>query len=217
MSEDGLMITADQYFSLKKNPYIILLHKEESSRGEFDSIALRFIKMNYNCLAVDMRSGNRYGFIINETSVRAKEKGYNTSLYESLKDVNAAIEYVRKINLKTPFILLGSSFSSSLALITAKNDPDIKAIIAFSPGEFFLPEMELINVVKDYTKPVFAGFSLAEYPFFASDLMDIQNEHITLFKPSHGPGTRTAEALLSASANAEEYWFALLVFIRSIR
>ena len=56
-SSDSLSITADHYFSKKTNPCILLFHTENSSRGEFDSIAGRFARMQYNCLAVDLRSG----------------------------------------------------------------------------------------------------------------------------------------------------------------
>ena len=215
-SEDGLLITADNYFSKKNNPYIILFHQEGSSRGEFDSIAERFVKMNYNCLAVDLRSGNNYGFVVNETAVRAKEKGINTRLYESLKDIRASVEYIRNKS-SNPIILLGSSFSSSLSLIAGKEEPVVKALIAFSPGEFFLPEITLGNVLQNYNKPVFAAFSTTEFPFVEDAFKEADSELITVFKPISGPGKRTAEAMLSSSEDSNEYWLALLIFFRSIR
>ena len=215
-SEDGLLITADNYFSKRDNPYIILLHTEGSSRGEYDSIASRFLKMNYNCLSVDLRSGYRYDFTINETAMRAKEKGMNTALFESINDIKASIGYLKEISGE-PVILMGSSYSATLALLIGKDNPDVKAVIAFSPGEFFLPEITLTNVLDGYYKPVFAGFSAAEYSFFTGTPELTDNENITLFKPSHGPGKRTVEALLDASENSVEYWFALLVFFRSLR
>ena len=53
-SMDSLVLTADHYFISDTLPYLILLHEQGSSRGEFGSLALRFQKMNYNCLAVDI-------------------------------------------------------------------------------------------------------------------------------------------------------------------
>ncbi len=215
-AEDGLVITADQYYSKKSNPYIILFHQEGASRGEFEPIAERFLRMNYNCLAVDLRSGDKYGFTTNETTKLAREKGFNTRLYESLKDIKAAIAYVQEIS-EEPIILLGSSYSSSLSLFAAGEFPEVKAVITFSPGEFFLPETSLQSVLKDFNKPVFAGCSTEEYPYVAEMFQNSDNQNYIIFKPSYGQGKRTAEALLPGNETSDEYWLALLIFIRSIR
>ena len=214
-AEDGLVVIADSYVSQNPHPFVILFHTEGSSRAEYNSIAERLMRLNVNCLAVDLRSGGRHEFTINETARLAKENGFNTSLYESVKDVHAAIDYVKKESGK-PVILMGSSYSASLSLIAAKDNPDVKAVIAFSPGEFFLPGTELAKILTEYKNPVFAGFSTEEYPYFAGPLEDQVNDNIILFKPSYGPGKRTVEALNNASPNAEEYWFALLIFFRSL-
>jgi len=215
-SEDDLEITADHYYSKKSNPYIILFHQEGASRGEFETIAERFLKMNYNCLAVDLRSGDRYGFTVNETAQRAKEKGLSTVLLESLKDVKSSIEYIKTISDK-PVILLGSSFSASLAIIEAKKDSTVKAVVAFSPGEFFLPVIELKNELQDFNKPVFAGFS-EEEAYYVKDIFSLSNnDRLSLFSPSYNYGKRTAEALLSSNKSNDEYWLALLIFLRSLQ
>lgn len=215
-SEDGLIITADNYFSKKSNPYILFFHQEGASRGEFSTIAERFIKMNYNCLAVDLRSGERYGFILNETASKAKEIGLSNVLYESLKDIRASIAYVKKINTH-PVILFGSSFSASLALIAAMNDEDVKAVIAFSPGEFFLPDIEMKTVIQDINKPVFIGMSQQEAEYVNKMLVSKNNNNIVVFQPSDEPGKRTAEALLDTNQSNNEYWLALLIFMRSLQ
>ena len=66
-SADGLQITADEYIIEKDNPYILLFHEQGSSRGEFQTIARKLCKMDYNCLAVDMRNGGNDNFVSNET------------------------------------------------------------------------------------------------------------------------------------------------------
>ena len=212
-AEDGLIITADHYYSKTSNPYIILFHQEGSSRGEFETIANRFLSMNYNCLAVDLRSGGRYSFTENETAKLAREKGFSTRLYESLKDVTAAIKYIRTIS-EEPIALLGSSYSSSLSLIAASKNTDVKAVIAFSPGEFFLPEITVNSILNSLTIPVFAGCSTEEYPYVTDMFEGSENQNYILFKPSSGKGTRTAEALLQNKESSDEYWLALLIFIR---
>lgn len=215
-SVDGLEITADHYYSKKSNPYIILFHQEKSSRGEFKSIAERFIKMNYNCLAVDLRSGERYGFILNETASGAKEKSYSNTLIESLKDVKASIDYIKQIS-PHPLILLGSSFSASLSLIAAKDDEDIKSIIAFSPGEFFYPEIEMKNIIQEIDKPIFIGVSTDEADYIKNIFNKDDADNIVFFQPSDAPGKRSAEALLSSNPSNDQYWLALIIFMRSLK
>ena len=172
--------------------------------------------MNFNCLAVDLRSGDRYNFTVNETVSRAREQGFSTSLYESIKDVRAAVEYIKKISSK-PLILLGSSFSASLSLIAAKDDPNIQAIIAFSPGEFFLPEKEMRRELTSYPKPVFAGFAEEEAYYVMEMFSQTSKESLSLFSPSYKSGKRTAEALLSSNESSDEYWLALIIFLRSLK
>ena len=67
-SADGLEITADEYVVSDTLPYILLFHEQESSRGEFQTIAQRLCKMNYNCLAVDLRNGGNNNNVSNETA-----------------------------------------------------------------------------------------------------------------------------------------------------
>jgi dienelactone hydrolase len=58
-AEDGLKITADLYLIDFSEPFILLFHQAESSRGEYNDIAPRLNKLGYNCLAVDLRSGQK--------------------------------------------------------------------------------------------------------------------------------------------------------------
>ena len=67
-SEDGIEITADKYLVNEEYPYILLFHQAGSSRGEFRDVAEKFLKLRYNCLAVDLRSGDNANFVNNETA-----------------------------------------------------------------------------------------------------------------------------------------------------
>ena len=110
----------------------------------------------YNCLAVDLRSGYAYGFVDNETALRAKQKGFNTSLISSAKDIDAAIDYAVRLSGQ-PVILLGSSSSASLCLIEGAGNPNVKAIMALSPGEFFKPGIEIRQLAYHYFQACFCG------------------------------------------------------------
>ena len=116
VSSDSLRITADLYLNHTQDPFIILFHEAESSRGEYLKIAPKLKNLGYNCLAVDLRSGLKSSYVKNETAARAKEKGYSLKFLDSKKDMLAAIEYAKRYNRK-PIILFGSSYSASLSLI----------------------------------------------------------------------------------------------------
>jgi dienelactone hydrolase len=212
---DSLLVTADVYQSRKSNPYVILLHQEESSRGEFDSIASRFIKMNYNCMAVDLRSGNNRGFVKNETALRAREAGYSFSLIDASIDIDAAIDFLYHYSGKK-ISLFGSKSSATLALIAGRDNDHVKAVIAFSPGEYFSPEFELKNVLSNYPKPVFIACTDEEY-LYLSDIEGLSGNGKILFKPASGGGASGTNALMKENPSRDEYWLSLLIFFKSLQ
>lgn len=214
-ASDGLLINADLFQSKKSNPYIILFHQEESCRGEFDSIVSRFIKMNYNCLAVDLRSGDDLGFTKNQTAIRARENGYVFSISAASRDIEAAIEYIHEISTKK-IILFGSASSANLALITGKCNDYVNAIVAFSPGEYFAPEYELKSILSNYPKPIFIACTKEEYEYI-SNIEELDFSNTNLFKPSSEEGVRGTMALLSQNRSRDEYWLAMLIFFKSLQ
>jgi dienelactone hydrolase len=214
-ASDGLLVTADQYQSRKTNPYIILLHQEKSCRGEFDSIVSRFIKMNYNCLAVDLRSGDDVGFTKNETAMRAREGNYVHTLLSASKDLEAAINYLYELSGKD-ISLFGSASSANLALMEGRNNLHVDAVVAFSPGEYFAPEYELKNILSNYPKPVFVAGTVEEYSYLTS-IEGLNDPNKILFKPSSGNGMRGTQALLSQNLSRDEYWLSLLIFFKSLQ
>ena len=156
-AEDGLKITADLYETNPANPYILLFHQAGYSRGEYRQIANKILKFGYNCLAVDLRAGGEVNYIQNHTALLAVQQGYSVDYLSSKKDIEAAIKWVKERS-KEPVVLFGSSFSASLSLLVAKNNPDVNAVIAFSPGEFFAPELTIRSEIKNFEKPVFQNF-----------------------------------------------------------
>jgi dienelactone hydrolase len=209
------MVSAELYQSKKSNPYIVLFHADNSCKGEFDSIVSRFIKMNNNCLAVDLRSGDDLGFLKNETANRAKEEGYANSLARASLDMNAAINYAFQLSTKKVSIY-GSESSASLALIVGKENENVKAIVAFSPGEYFEPEYQLKSILANYPKPVFVGCTSSEYLYF-SDIEGFPGTDRILFKPGSGEGLRGTHALLRENSSRDEYWLSLLIFFKSLQ
>lgn len=213
-AEDGLKITADLYEVDPSNPYIILFHQAGSSRGEYKQTANKFLKFGYNSLAVDLRSGGEENYIQNHTALLAVEKGYSADYLSSMKDMKAAIQWVKEKS-DQPVVLLGSSYSASLSLLIAKDNPDVKAVIAFSPGEFFTPELTIQTSIKDLNKPVFVASSHRESPYIDTLLTYVSDEHKTTFAPGEG-GEHGSKSLWQNNPNNQEYWLSLTMFFSKI-
>lgn len=214
-SSDGLTITADLYVQDKSNPYIILFHQANYSRGEYIETAPRLLKLGYNCLAVDLRSGKEVNFIQNETAAAAREKHLGTEYLDAEKDMLAAIEYIKKMS-KERVILLGSSYSASLTMRISKNNPSVKAAIVFSPGEYFA-KIKLKEEIANFDKPLFIGSTASEYPYIKEMVADINSNFISWFVPSKTKGIHGSRALWSTSPENEECWMALLQFFRKMK
>lgn len=214
-SSDSLLISADHYFSSDDNPYIILFHREGSSRGEFETIADRFVKMGYNCLAVDMRNGDSFGFINNKTAARAKAQNIDYGTKAEL-DILAAIDFVTQISSES-IILLGSSYSATLCLKVASVNERIMAVMTFSPGDFLRPVTTLKELLGSIDKPVFIACNQSEYSYLQEATEGIVVDNITLVKPPEKAENRGIGLLSDNNPVSDIYWLSVLVFIKSLQ
>lgn len=214
-AEDGLLITADQYLASPDNPYIVLFHEQGSSRGEFRNTARRLCKMDYNCLAVDLRNGGSIHFISNETAKRCKESRCPTSAGDIELDMIAAIRYAHQQSGR-PVILFGSGANGSLCLKVAMEQDQVKAVIALSPGEYFLPGIHIQDTITHLKKPVFITSSQSEYPYVSQLASGIDEGYLTLFQPQLGEGGRGSSALTEENEHNSEYWLALMLFFKDL-
>ena len=215
-SLDGLTITADLYESKNSDPYLILFHQARFSRGEYKETAERFVKLGYNCLAVDLRSGDEVNYVKNKTAEAAKEKGLSTEYADSKQDIQASIEYAYKQSKKN-VIIFGSSYSASLCLILAKENVHVKAVIAFSPGEYFSKENMVRETISGLTKPIFAASSASEFPYMKEMFSSIKSNNLTLFKPTKGKGEHGSKVLWPKNPDSSEYWLSLMLFFSQIK
>jgi pimeloyl-ACP methyl ester carboxylesterase len=215
-SSDSLKITADLYINNYNLPFIILFHQAKSSRGEYIEIAPKLISLGYNCLAVDLRKGGEINYIRNETAERANKQNLHSRNTDTEKDMLAAIQYLKKYNNK-PIILFGSSYSASLSLMLAKKLDNIKAVIAFSPGEYLRPEVNVKDQISGLNLPVFAAATTLEYKYVNEILANVGPDQKFLFKPSSGRGIHGARALWQNSEGNKEFWFQLTYFIGKLK
>ncbi len=215
-ADDGLEVVADKYFVSDTLPWILMFHQAGSSRGEFREIAPKLCRLGYNGLAVDLRHGKEINFVSNETAVTAQADNYPRTMADAMTDMEAAVGWVTGRSDK-PAVLFGSSFSASLALILATDNPAAGAVIAFSPGEFFGRPDLVQNAVSNLEIPVFLASTKREYPYVKELCSGIANEYKTLFTPAETDGTHGARALWESEESSREYWLGLLMFFKRIR
>lgn len=217
-ASDGLTVTADYYEPEdNSNKFILLFHQADYSRGEHKETSRRLIKLGFNCLAVDLRAGNEVNYVQNETALAARQNNIPHSMLDAEKDIIAAIDYIKTTYEDAEIFLLGSSYSASLCLKIAKERDDIKAVMAFSPGEFFEDSFSVKDAISGLNKPCFVACPKSEYQYVSRLVSGIPADMLTLFKPEQGDGLHGAKTLWWESATRNEYWLALLFFLKDFK
>lgn len=214
-SLDGLVISADSYFQNDSLPWILLCHQAGYSRGEYKETAPKFKALGYNCLAIDQRSGDEVNGIKNETAARAKLQGKPTTYLDAEQDIRAAINYLYEQKRK-PIIIVGSSYSAGLALKVATGNPLVKAVLAFSPGEYYGDKLHLGESVRSLDKPVFITSAKSETIDAKLIFNVIGSKQKTFFAPS-SPGVHASSCLWESTDDYKEYWVAVKKFLSEIK
>lgn len=130
-ARDGVVVHGNYFQAEHPKALILLFHQAGSSKDEYTTIAPRLVQAGYSALAIDQRSGGDL-FGPNET---AAGLGRKADYLEARQDLEAALAWGQR--QKLPVLLWGSSYSSSLIFLVAAEHPDVKAVLAFSPGEYF--------------------------------------------------------------------------------
>lgn len=220
-SADNLLITADAYFShpISTTPIIVLFHQAGSSRGEYNEIAPRLNQLGFNCIAVDLRSGEYSRGKDNETSIRASNAGLSTNYADALPDVIAALQYTRKQYSHNKVIAWGSSYSASLVLKVAGDYPQlVDGVLAFSPGEYFSHLGKSKTWIRDSAKnikaPTFITSSKDEVDSWKVIYEAVPSKIKTSFIPATA-GRHGSSALWKKYDDSEAYWQSVSQFLNS--
>ena len=215
-SDRAVTITADWYFIKKGAPILLLCHQAGWSKGEYLESALTLNKLGFNCLAINQRSGDSVNNVVNATAREAKSKKIAAGYLDAEKDILTAIDYLFK-NYAQKIILVGSSYSSSLVLKVAKSNANVLAVAAFSPGEYFSADANLItNSVKGLTKPVFITCAKDEIIDTEPIAKAITQKNLVFFKPEC-TGVHGSRALWNAEPCHDAYWKAFTGFLKGIK
>jgi len=210
-SKDGLMITADFYRAEPQKGSLVLCHRSHCNRAEYRETAPRFVALGFTCLAIDQRSGMKIFGETNETSKRARAAGLATGYLDARIDIESAVDFAYKRNSGKPILLLGSSYSASLALLCAMNNEKIAAVLAFSPGEF-LKNVSVQESIRALKKPIFVTSSKVE----TADATDVVRLVDKTFVTQHLPtidGFHGSKMLWKAIPGSDEYWTAAERFL----
>ncbi len=210
-AKDSVVITADTYFLKKVKPTVLLCHQAGFSRGEYIKTAKKLNALGFSCMAIDQRSGKEVNGIVNQTAKDADAKGMNVGYKGAKKDVDAAIDYLYNLNGNHPIILVGSSYSASLALWIGSENKKIKAVAAFSPGEY-LRNLNLAKTIKPLSIPTFVTSSKREIEPVEKLMRFVKSNYVTHFKPQVR-GIHGSRAIWNATEGYEDYWKAFKVFM----
>ncbi|MBR0552159.1 alpha/beta hydrolase [Stakelama marina] len=157
---DALMLTAADgervfgtiYRAAQPKAIILLFHQAGSSKEEYATIGPRLAKAGYSALAIDQRSGGDM-FGGNQTVQAA---GGSTGYLDAIPDLEAALAWAQAQSPRLPIAVWGSSYSSSLVFpLVAAHPQAVKAVLAFSPGEYFDDKSMVRKAAAKVDVPVF--------------------------------------------------------------
>jgi dienelactone hydrolase len=218
---NGVQVTVDCYKPIiSPKGVFVMYHQAGSSRGEYTEIAQKLARQAYICYAVDLRSGKAINDIENETYKAAKLLMKSTSYLDAYQDMETAMKNILRLENDTiPFFIMGSSYSASLSIrLAATMDiPNLKAVLLFSPGEYFSnlngDDHYVQSFLKGLNKPIWVTSARAE----ASRVTDLFSGkgNVVQFIPEEA-GHHGAKALWSTFLSSEEYWQSMDSFYNSL-
>lgn len=216
---DGLTITADVYRSERgaDAPWIVLAHMASASRGEYRDIAPRLVKLGFNAIALDQRSGSNFAGVANETEPRAARAGLDTSFRGAKPDLLAGIAWARTQSKSGKVILWGSSYSAALTLVIAGENPEgLIGAIAMSPGEY-LRGISVKAAAARIKVPVLIASAASERDDWQALLDAVPGRDKTGFTPRSGGRHGSSNLIASLNSSSEAYWQAVEPFLARLK
>lgn len=215
-SLDEVTVTGDLYIAHGESaPFILLCHQAGYSRGEYLETAPKLNALGFNCMAIDQRSGTFVKGVENETAKSFNElKKVRATYVDALPDIEAAVAYIKNELKIDKIIILGSSYSASLAFIIAEKYPDtISGVISLSPGEYFtFDDKKVEDYASSVTVPVFLTSTKTEV-YQCTPIFDrIPSLTKTYYLPEE-QGFHGSSALWEMREGNEKYWAALKEFL----
>lgn len=216
-SLDGLYITGMLYEVSPEAPVILLCHQAGYNLHEYDEIAPKLNEMGFNCISIDQRSGGELHGFENMTNKLAKEGKLGTTYVDAEQDIIASIDYAYDI-YKQPVILWGSSYSSALALHIAAENEKLRAVISFSPGDYFGDQKPALKTVaSEISIPFWITSSKSEAADVSQFLEGIRLDPIHVQFIPKNKGKHGSKALWEDHKDNAEYWNSIEKFLLAIQ
>ena len=212
-ASDGIAVKGAFYRADKAKAIILLFHQAGSDKGEYATIAPRLVKAGYSALAIDQRQGGDM-FGHNETVAKI---GHQGDMVDAMADLQAAVDWARPLH--QPVILWGSSYSASLVFPVADSNVGlVKAVLAFSPGEYFPDKTLTGRAAETLSVPAFitSAPDAGEVAKARAIAAKVKGGRATVYVPAAGVhGSSTLIAAKNAKG-AEANWQAVMAFLTKV-
>jgi dienelactone hydrolase len=162
---------------------LLLFHQAQGNRQEYAPLIPAFTLAGYDTLAIDQRSGGDLFGGRNRT-VAAQHR--SSPYIDALPDLKAALQWAKARHYRR-VVAVGSSYSSSLAILLAAERPaGLTAIAAFSPGEYFGDR----NLIKAAAARVAVPFYITTDPKEEANVSEVlaraQGSNVVRYRPLDG-------------------------------
>ncbi len=150
-SAEKTEIVGTFYESMKANsPAVLLLHQWGSNRKSYDEFARRLQAKGFGVLTID---GRGFGESTKTSDGKTLSPSRTDETVKAMKsDVDNAFQFLAKQkNVDAARVgIVGASYGSSLAMIYAAENKDVKSVVLLSPGINYFGNMPTETAVKNY-------------------------------------------------------------------
>ena len=156
-AKDGVRIYGSYVAPPKASakPLIVLFHQAHANKSEYAPVQPRLRALGFGSLSIDQRAGGDMFGAHNRTAEAFKDP---VRYDEAMPDLEAALAFAAKHSPHHRVIVWGSSYSAALVFPLAAAHPDaIAAVLAFSPGEYFLDKHEIRTAAASVRAPIFVA------------------------------------------------------------
>lgn len=183
IAQDKTRVYSSHVSAMNNNDKVVLMfHTAGSNRMEYEPVLGAVHIAGFDTLTVDQRSGGNDWDFENAT---VKKLGESTEYSQAYPDLEAALTWAKRKNYKT-VIVLGSSYSASLAIVLAsKHGNDISAVAAYSPGEYFADKNWIKTAVSNLKVPLYITTPESEKDKVDEVLKWKKGQDITRYRPSN--------------------------------
>lgn len=153
---DGVKIVGTFYATAKENsPAVLMLHQFGSSRAAYKDLAAQFQASGIAVLAIDGRGFGESTKRADGSRIAVSQS--NEAVMGMKSDVAAAVKFLgeQKNVDKSKIGIVGASYGSSLAIIYASENPEIKTVALLSPGTNYFGNLPIEPAMEKYgARPV---------------------------------------------------------------